>query len=111
MGYTFRNHVLWLRSHDAVKLNFRPCIFGHKISVLITDVQMPLINTHADVTSKFWSESLRLHPCFEYASSQGSYMYILADAISKEISYTGTNANFNMQSPIMKEQIIGIVYY
>ena len=23
-GYTFRNHVLWLRSRVAVKLNFRP---------------------------------------------------------------------------------------
>ena len=72
---------------------------------------MPLINTHADVRSKFWSESLHLHPCF--VSSQGSgetvYMYILADAISTEISYIGTYVSFNMQSPIMKEQIISII--
>ena len=56
----------------------------HDNLVVITYAQRPLINAHADVSSRArnlnLSLSLHLHPYFEYASSQGSdeHMHRLA---------------------------------
>ena len=49
---------------------------AHKIAVLITYVQMPLMNSHADISSKAkglnFGLSLYLHSYFVYWSSKGS---------------------------------------
>ena len=50
---------------------------AHKILVLITYAQMPLINSHADISRRAngrlnFSLSLYLHPYFVYESSEGS---------------------------------------